>query len=164
MIGRWRWSSIAFLRYIEKQVLDFSKGVSKDMIKNNMFFNVPSQPWTDVRNKEFASSSQHHSQQAYRQIFGPSGSSLRDQQLFETSHLKFCPSPTNPKFSAAIHPAAHFWPGILEFCTLLPDFWRRTYESRFQPYPLDAERGLRQFLLKNCYRPLSSSVTTRLSL
>mmetsp|Transcript_1015 Transcript_1015/g.1672 ORF Transcript_1015/g.1672 Transcript_1015/m.1672 type:complete len:350 (+) Transcript_1015:685-1734(+) len=85
MIGRW--SSIAFLRYIEKQVLDFSKGVSKDMIKNNMFFNVPSQPWTDVRNKEFASSSQHHSQQAYRQIFGPSGSSLRDQQLFEMSHL-----------------------------------------------------------------------------
>jgi len=85
MLGRW--SSLAFLRYIEKQVLDFSKGVSKNMLKNNTFLNVPSQPHTDVRNKEFPGSSKQHSQQAYRQIFGPSGSSLRDRHRFEMSHL-----------------------------------------------------------------------------
>lgn len=85
MLGRW--NSLAFLRYIEKQVLHLSKGVSKNMLQTNTFFNAPSQPHTDVRNKEFTGSSKHHSQQAYRQIFGPSGSSLRDRHLFEMSHL-----------------------------------------------------------------------------
>ena len=34
-----RWLSDAFLQYIEKQVLTFSKGISKKMIASNTFFN-----------------------------------------------------------------------------------------------------------------------------
>ena len=35
-----RWSSDAFLAYIEKQIKDFTKGVSSRMLKNETFFNV----------------------------------------------------------------------------------------------------------------------------
>eukprot|EP00957_Ditylum_brightwellii_P039652 3000198-Ditylum_brightwellii.AAC.1 len=36
-----RWSSDAFLKYIRKQVLESSKGISKKMIKNDLFFTLP---------------------------------------------------------------------------------------------------------------------------
>jgi hypothetical protein len=36
-----RWSSDAFLRYIRKQVKEFSKGISKKMLTNDKFFTIP---------------------------------------------------------------------------------------------------------------------------
>ena len=39
LIGRW--SSDAFLAYIEKQIKEFTKGVSTRMLQNNTFFNLP---------------------------------------------------------------------------------------------------------------------------
>jgi len=39
-----RWSSDAFLRYIRKQVQEFSSGVSKKMIANERFFTICSLP------------------------------------------------------------------------------------------------------------------------
>jgi hypothetical protein len=36
-----RWSSDAFLRYIRKQVQEFSSGVSSKMIQKEEFFTVP---------------------------------------------------------------------------------------------------------------------------
>jgi hypothetical protein len=37
-----RWSSDAFLCYIQKQVKEFSKGISSKMIQNTNFFTIPS--------------------------------------------------------------------------------------------------------------------------
>ena len=39
-----RWSSDAFLAYIEKQVKEFTKGVSSRMLLKDTFFNVPLAP------------------------------------------------------------------------------------------------------------------------
>ena len=36
-----RWSSEAFLKYIRRQVLEFSKGISIHMICNNILFTIP---------------------------------------------------------------------------------------------------------------------------
>jgi hypothetical protein len=36
-----RWSSEAFLRYIRKQVKEFSRGISNSMIQNEDFFTIP---------------------------------------------------------------------------------------------------------------------------
>jgi hypothetical protein len=36
-----RWSSDAFLRYIRKQVMEFSSGISTKMIQNENFFTIP---------------------------------------------------------------------------------------------------------------------------
>ena len=36
-----RWSSDAFLAYIEKQVKEFTKGVSSRMLQSDTFYNVP---------------------------------------------------------------------------------------------------------------------------
>jgi hypothetical protein len=44
-----RWSSDAFLRYIRKQVQEFSKGVSNQMITNEDFFTIPSTSKEDPR-------------------------------------------------------------------------------------------------------------------
>ena len=38
-----RWSSDAFLKYIRRQVLEFSKGMSHRMIKNDFLFTIPEQ-------------------------------------------------------------------------------------------------------------------------
>ncbi len=38
-----RWSSDAFLRYIRRQVKEFSKGISNKMIRNENFFTIPSE-------------------------------------------------------------------------------------------------------------------------
>ena len=36
-----RWSSDAFLLYIRRQIQEFSKGVSADMVKNEEFYTIP---------------------------------------------------------------------------------------------------------------------------
>lgn len=41
-----RWLSDAFLRYIKKQVKEFSIGASQWMLQCNTFYNLPVQPWT----------------------------------------------------------------------------------------------------------------------
>jgi hypothetical protein len=44
-----RWSSDAFLRYIRKQVKEFSDGISSKMIQNEHFFTIPSASAEDLR-------------------------------------------------------------------------------------------------------------------
>jgi hypothetical protein len=43
------WSSDAFLRYIRKQVKEFSTGISQKMITHEHFFTVPSSSHEDPR-------------------------------------------------------------------------------------------------------------------
>ena len=43
-----RWSPDAFLKYIRKQVMEFSKGLSRRMIKNDLFHTLP-----DMRSTEY---------------------------------------------------------------------------------------------------------------
>ena len=48
-----RWSSDAFLTYIEKQVKEFTTGVSTRMLRHDTFFNTPlpsTRPSTTIRN------------------------------------------------------------------------------------------------------------------
>lgn len=44
-----RWSSEAFLRYIRKQVKEFSRGISSKMIENEKFFTIPLASTEDPR-------------------------------------------------------------------------------------------------------------------
>jgi hypothetical protein len=44
-----RWSSDAFLRYICKQVKEFSNGISSKMTQNEHFFTIPSSSAEDPR-------------------------------------------------------------------------------------------------------------------
>jgi hypothetical protein len=44
-----RWSSDAFLRYIRKQVKEFSSRISEKMIQNENFFTIPSASNDDPR-------------------------------------------------------------------------------------------------------------------
>ncbi|KAL7473985.1 hypothetical protein ACHAWX_000001 [Stephanocyclus meneghinianus] len=73
LIGRW--SSDAFLAYIEKQVKEFTKGVSSRMLQYNTFYNIP------LARDERADKSKSHSQssqwQANLNIFGRQAGSLR---------------------------------------------------------------------------------------
>jgi len=50
-----RWSSEAFLRYIRKQVQEFSKGVGQRMISNEKFFAISSEtpPTVPIANRSF---------------------------------------------------------------------------------------------------------------
>jgi hypothetical protein len=59
-----RWSSDAFLRYIRKQVKEFSTGISQKMIINEHFFHVPTASIDDPR------IGQHPLNHASRQIHG----------------------------------------------------------------------------------------------
>jgi hypothetical protein len=45
-----RWSSDAFLRYIRKQVKEFSNDISSKMIQNEHFFTIPSTSSEDPKN------------------------------------------------------------------------------------------------------------------
>ncbi len=56
------WSSDAFLRYIRKQVKEFSKGISKKMLKNDKFFTIPtiSNINTIVKKNTSTTSSRNH--------------------------------------------------------------------------------------------------------
>ena len=44
-----RWSSDAFLQYIQKQVKEFSRGISSKMVQKDYFFTVPSSSKDDPR-------------------------------------------------------------------------------------------------------------------
>jgi hypothetical protein len=46
-----RWSSDAFLRYIQRQVKEFSKGISKNMLTNDKFFTIPTSSTDNSRSK-----------------------------------------------------------------------------------------------------------------
>lgn len=87
MIGRW--NSLAFLSYIEKQVMQFSEEVSKRMLQNDTFFNAPTNPSASAepRSQDSARSSPHHKSQALCNKFGPGGSSQSHQQHLGISHL-----------------------------------------------------------------------------
>ncbi len=61
-----RWSSDAFLRYIRKQVKEFSTGISQKMIIHEHFFTVPSASKDDPRTRH------HPLNHASRQINGHS--------------------------------------------------------------------------------------------
>ena len=74
LIGRW--SSDAFLAYIEKQIKEFTKGVSTRMLENDHFFNIPLATDTQAEGNRGRS----HHRQANLNIFGQqAGSSLRHQ-------------------------------------------------------------------------------------
>jgi hypothetical protein len=60
-----QWSSDAFLRYIRKQVKEFSNGISSKMIQNELFFTVPSTSIEDPR------TSNNPLNLAVRNNFGP---------------------------------------------------------------------------------------------
>jgi hypothetical protein len=47
-----RWSSDAFLRYIRKQVREFSSGISSKMILNENFYTVPTDTLDDNRHPD----------------------------------------------------------------------------------------------------------------
>jgi len=72
-----RWSSDAFLAYIEKQVKESTKGVSSRMLKHDTFYNIP------LARDERADKDKSHSQSSQRQanlnIFGQQAGSLRHQ-------------------------------------------------------------------------------------
>lgn len=72
-----RWLSDAFLRYIEKQVREFSIGASQKMLQHNTFYNIPLHPWRSTDTIHNHSSSRHH-RPLQRSIFGHKGS-LREQ-------------------------------------------------------------------------------------
>ena len=42
-----RWSSDAFLKYLRRQVLEFSKGMSRRMVKNEYLYSIPNHQ-TDI--------------------------------------------------------------------------------------------------------------------
>ena len=73
-----RWLSDAFLRYIEKQVKEFSRGITKRMLSCNTFYNIPLRPWqpNDTANSKSAAKFLH---KPLNNIFGPQRSSLRSQ-------------------------------------------------------------------------------------
>ena len=77
MIGRWK--SLVFLTYIEKQVMQFSEGVSKSMLQNDTFFNVPTIPAAELRTQDSSRSPPHHKSQALCNNLGPGGSSQSHQ-------------------------------------------------------------------------------------
>ena len=68
MIGRWH--SNAFLTYIEKQVLQFSVGVSQAMLTYNTFYNVPGRPWTSTDQDEHSRSAHQYLPQLLHQNTG----------------------------------------------------------------------------------------------
>ena len=76
LIGRW--SSDAFLAYIEKQIKEFTRGVSSRMLQNDTFFNIPlAHEGHETTNQNNGRS---HHRQANLNIFGrQAGSSLRHQ-------------------------------------------------------------------------------------
>jgi len=71
-----RWSSDAFLRYIRKQVKEFSTGISQKMIIHEHFFTVPSASNDDPRTRH------HPLNHASRQI---NGHSFKDAVLPQVS-------------------------------------------------------------------------------
>jgi hypothetical protein len=75
LIGRW--NSDAFLAYIEKQIKEFTKGVSSRMLENDTFFNIPLA--SNDRTDSTRNHSQSHHRRANLNIFGRQAGSLRHQ-------------------------------------------------------------------------------------
>ena len=70
-----RWSSDAFLAYIEKQVKEFTRGVSSRMLQLDSFFNVP---LARIAQKDpTRNQGKNHHRQANLNIFGRQAGSLR---------------------------------------------------------------------------------------
>lgn len=63
-----RWLSDAFLRYIEKQIKEFSKDASKKMLSNNTFYNIPLSAWTNTDTANSLSAGRYH--RPTRKIYG----------------------------------------------------------------------------------------------
>ena len=76
LIGRW--SSDAFLRYIEKQIKEFTKGVSKRMLSNETFFHVRSFPQPTKHDTTPHRPITHYRRDIHTAVFGRQGS-LRHQ-------------------------------------------------------------------------------------
>jgi hypothetical protein len=77
-----RWLSDAFLRYIEKQIKEFTFGVSERMLLSNNFYNIPVRPWTQTDTANSRSTGQFH--RPSNNIDGSNGSlrsQLRPQSL-----------------------------------------------------------------------------------
>ncbi len=68
-----RWSSDAFLRYIRKQVKEFSKGISKKMLKNDKFFTIPTAPHNNTKgiNNSLNISSRNHNGLCFNEVVRP---------------------------------------------------------------------------------------------
>ena len=75
-----RWSSDAFLAYIEKQVKEFTRGVSSRMLQHDTFFNVPtaSASRQTKNNTNTTRGRSHHRRAHFNLVFGHRGS-LRHQ-------------------------------------------------------------------------------------
>ena len=74
LIGRWLLD--AFLRYIEKQIKEFTVGVIEKMLLCNTFYKIPLRPWTATDTANLRSAAQFY--RPSRNIFGSNGS-LRSQ-------------------------------------------------------------------------------------
>ena len=67
-----RWSSDAFLAYIEKQVKEFTKGVSTRMLQHETFFNIPA--FQTHLSENSRNRIEHHRKDIHHAIFGQQGS------------------------------------------------------------------------------------------
>jgi len=76
LIGRW--NSDAFLAYIEKQIKEFTKGVSTRMLQNKTFFNLPLAAKQGLSSTSQNRGRSHH-RRANLNIFGRQAGSLRHQ-------------------------------------------------------------------------------------
>ena len=76
LIGRW--SSDAFLTYIEKQIKEFTRGVSSRMLTNDTFFNVPHASTTTNNATTTVHGQSHHRRVRLNLLYGRQGS-LRHQ-------------------------------------------------------------------------------------
>ncbi len=68
-----RWSSDAFLRYIRKQVREFSTGISSKMILNEKFYSVPLASLDDPRipNHSLKAATRNTSGQTFKDAIRP---------------------------------------------------------------------------------------------
>ena len=66
-----RWLSDAFLRYIERQIKEFTIGVSEKMLLCNTFYNIPIRPWTQTDTANSRSAGQFH--RPWKIVSGPQG-------------------------------------------------------------------------------------------
>ena len=112
-----RWSSDAFLAYIEKQIKEFTRGVSTRMLQHETFCNIPAfnsrAPSIQhhlVENQE-VHSPKHHRRDIHKAVFGRQGPLRRAVQprnhLPRTASVRFWafgPLPPLANPNLAIHP------------------------------------------------------------
>ena len=71
-----RWNSDAFLAYIEKQIREFTKGVSTSMLSHETFTNIPAFNH-HLKENQGSCSRQSRRRDIHKAVFGHQGSSLR---------------------------------------------------------------------------------------